>query len=172
VSGPVHLNLSNPGVKIHKVVTAEEMNHSASALFPEMDIVVFAAAVADYKPATESPSKIKRTRDEMKLTLTPTGDIAGKLGRQRTSGQILVGFALETENAENNAAKKLIEKNLDFIVLNRLHDNGAGFNVDTNKIIIIDKDNNQKNFELKSKDDVAKDIVDEIYNLMINGSHA
>jgi len=172
VSGPVHIDLGIPGVKIYPVVSAQEMNQKASALFPDMDIVVFAAAVADYKPVNQWSSKIKRTGDELVLTLTPTEDIAAKLGRQRLKGQILVGFALESENGVTNASRKLSEKNLDLIVLNRLNDPGAGFNVDTNKIIIIGKGNNQKDFELKSKHDVAKDIVDEIFNLMINGYYA
>lgn len=172
VSGPVHVGLENPGVKIHQIVSAEEMNQMASALFPDMDVVVFAAAVADYKPLNPLNSKIKRTGDELVITLIPTEDIAAKLGRQRSKGQILVGFALESDNPLANASRKLSDKNLDMIVLNRLNDPGAGFNVDTNKIIIIGKGNNQKVFELKSKDDVAKDIVDEIFNLMINGSNA
>lgn len=169
VSGPVHVSLENPGVKIHRVVSAEEMNHQAGTLFPEMDIVVFAAAVADYKPASQRPSKIKRTGDELTLTLVPTVDIAASLGRQKRPGQILAGFALESGNAIANATAKLYNKNLDLIVLNSLDEPGAGFNVDTNRIIIIGKDNNRKDFELKSKQDVAKDIVNEICNLMITG---
>ncbi|MFA5816457.1 MAG: bifunctional phosphopantothenoylcysteine decarboxylase/phosphopantothenate--cysteine ligase CoaBC [Bacteroidales bacterium] len=172
VSGPVHIDLGIPGVKIHPIVSAEEMNQKASTLFPDMDIIVFAAAVADYKPVNQLASKIKRTGDELVLTLIPTEDIAAKLGHQRLKGQILVGFALESENALTNASRKLSDKNLDLIVLNRLNDPGAGFDLDTNKIIIIGKDNNQKDFELKSKNNVAKDIVDEIFNLMINGSYA
>ena len=172
VSGPVAISLHDPAVNIHKVISAEEMNLSASALFPEMDIVVFVAAVADYRPEHQLASKLKRNVNTILLNLEPNEDIAGKLGRQRSGNQILVGFALETENGVTNALKKLADKNLDMIVLNRLNDPGAGFDVDTNKIIIIGKDNNQKKFELKSKDDVAKDIIDEIFNLMINRSHA
>jgi len=172
VSGPVHIDLENPAVKIHQILSAGEMNQVASILFPDMDIIIFAAAVADYKPSSQSESKIKRTGDEFTLTLTPTVDIAAKLGRQRSEEQILVGFALESDNHLANASEKLSEKNLDLIVLNRLNEPGAGFNVDTNRIIIIGKNNNHKHFELKSKDDVAKDIIDEIYNLMIYGSNA
>ena len=166
------MSLENPAVKIHQVVSADEMNRMASTLFPDMDIIVFAAAVADYKPVNPLASKIKRTADDLVLKLAPTEDIAAKLGRQRLKGQILVGFALESENAVANAFRKLADKKLDLIVLNRLSDPGAGFNVDTNKVIIIGKDNNQQDFELKSKDQVARDIVDEIFNLMINGSYA
>ncbi|MCX6225166.1 MAG: bifunctional phosphopantothenoylcysteine decarboxylase/phosphopantothenate--cysteine ligase CoaBC [Bacteroidia bacterium] len=172
VSGPVNISIGDPGVKTHQVVSAEEMNNMASALFPDMDIIVFAAAVADYKPANQLASKIKRAGDELVLTLIPTEDIAAKLGRQRLKGQILIGFALESENALTNASAKLSEKNLDLIILNRLNEPGAGFIVDTNKIIIIGKDNNRKDFELKSKQEVARDIVDEVFNLMINDLYA
>ncbi len=172
VSGPVQISLNNPAVNIQKVTSADEMNERATAIFPDMDIVVFAAAVADYKPENQLNSKIKRTSNNLILPLVPNEDIAGKLGRQRSENQVLVGFALESENGEINAAKKLSDKNLDMIVLNKLNVAGAGFDVDTNKIMIIGKDNNQKEFELKSKDDVAKDIINEIFNLMINRSYA
>lgn len=172
VSGPVNISPRHPGVNVHPVVSAEEMNVEASALFPDADIAVFAAAVADFRPLKTHESKIKRTGDELVLTLVPTTDIAAKLGRQRSKGQILVGFALESEDGVSNAAAKLESKNLDLIVLNRLNEPGAGFHVDTNRIIIIGKDNNRKDFELKSKDAVAGDIIDEIYNLMVNGSNA
>jgi phosphopantothenoylcysteine decarboxylase / phosphopantothenate---cysteine ligase len=172
ISGPVNLTAGSPSITVHPVTSADEMNSSAVALFPSMDVIVFAAAVADYKPAHPSESKIKRSGDPMVLQLVPNEDIAAKLGSRRRAGQILVGFALESENGLDNAFRKLEDKKLDLIVLNRLNDPGAGFNVDTNKIIIIGKDNNPKDFELKSKDDVAKDILDEIFNLMINGTHA
>jgi phosphopantothenoylcysteine decarboxylase/phosphopantothenate--cysteine ligase len=172
VSGPVSIGLPNPAVKIHPVVSADDMNQAASTLFPDMDIAIFAAAVADYKPSSQSESKIKRSGNDLLLNLIPNEDIAAKLGRLRSENQILVGFALESDDAVNNASRKLADKNLDLIVLNRINDPGAGFNVDTNRILIIGKDNIHKNFELKSKDNVAKDIVDEIFNLMINGSYA
>jgi len=172
VSGPVQIDLKHPGVNIHSVVSAGNMNSVSSAIFPEMDIVIFAAAVADYKPSLSYESKLKRTGDELILALEPTVDIAAKLGKLRSKSQILVGFALETDNGLENAIKKLEQKNLDLIVLNRLGDPGAGFNVDTNKVIIIGKDNNQKFFELKTKADVAEDIVNEIYNLMLQGTYA
>lgn len=172
VSGPVPITMEHPAITIHPVVAADEMNHQATALFAEMDIAIFAAAVADYKPVNISDSKIKRTGEDLILTLTPNDDIAAQLGSKKTRNQILVGFALESENGEVNASRKLKVKNLDLIVLNKLNDPGAGFNVDTNKIIILGKDNNRKDFELKSKSDVAKDIVDEIFNLMIPGTYA
>lgn len=170
VSGPVHVGINHPNVRVHPVISAEEMNLSASRLFPDMDIIVFAAAVADYRPESVSASKIRRTGDELVLNLVATEDIAAKLGHNRSKNQILVGFALETEQGEANAFRKLTDKNLDLIVLNRLQDPGAGFNVDTNKVILIGKDNIPKKFELKSKDDVARDIADEIFNLITNGS--
>jgi phosphopantothenoylcysteine decarboxylase / phosphopantothenate---cysteine ligase len=172
VSGPVHQELDHPLVSIHKVTSAEQMNQEASTHFPKADIAIFAAAVADYRPVSRQETKMKRTGVDLSIRLTPNDDIAAKLGRQRSGKQILVGFALESGNDGINAFKKLTEKNLDLIILNRLGDPGAGFNVDTNKIIIIGKDNNRRDFELKSKDDVAKDIADEIFNLMINSSYA
>jgi phosphopantothenoylcysteine decarboxylase/phosphopantothenate--cysteine ligase len=172
VSGPVHLSIKNPLVNVHHVISADQMNQKSSALFPGMDVVVFAAAVADYKPKTPIQSKIKRSDTDLMLALVPNEDIAAKLGRQKREGQILVGFALESDNGINNASRKLTEKNLDLIVLNQLNDPGAGFNVDTNKIVIIGKGNKQINFELKSKDNVAQDIILEVLNLMKNGSYA
>jgi phosphopantothenoylcysteine decarboxylase / phosphopantothenate---cysteine ligase len=172
VSGPVLIQNTHPMVRVHKVTSAEQMNQEASALFPGANIAIFAAAVADFRPVNQQASKMKRTGSDLGITLTPTVDIAAKLGQQRSVKQILVGFALESDNAELNAIKKLTDKNLDLLILNRLGEPGAGFNVDTNKVIIFGKDNNRKDFELKSKDDVAEDIVDEIFNLMINGSYA
>ena len=169
VTGPVQVTAASAEIKLYPVMTAAEMNSSASSLFPDCDIALFAAAVADYKPASPSFAKIRRTGDDLLLRLAPTSDIAAGLGRQKRDGQIVVGFALESDEGLASAIRKRSEKNLDLIILNRLTDAGAGFNVDTNKIIIIDKDNNQKDFELKSKDDVAVDILDEIFKLMSNG---
>jgi phosphopantothenoylcysteine decarboxylase/phosphopantothenate--cysteine ligase len=167
VSGPVQITTGNRRITIHPVGSAAEMDQMTSGLFRDMDIIVFAAAVADYRPASQLDSKIRRTGGELILKLVPTEDISARIGRQRLDGQILVGFALESENGESNAARKLSDKNLDLIILNHLNDPGAGFNVDTNRIIIIGRNNIRKDFELKSKQDVAKDIVDEIFNLMI-----
>ena len=111
-------------------------------------------------------NKLKRGRDSLTIQLKPTNDIAGDLGKLKTNQQILVGFALETNDELNNAYLKLQRKNLDFIVLNSLNDPGAGFGIDTNKITMIDKDNNQTFFELKSKTEVAKDIVAQIISEM------
>ena len=124
------------------------------------------AAVADYAPLAFTNKKTKREKSNWNLELKPTKDIAKALGEVKKEGQILVGFALETNDELENAVKKLKSKNLDFIVLNSLNEKGAGFKVDTNKITIIDKSNNQEFFELKSKTDVATDIVKKIEALM------
>ena len=128
-------------------------------IFPETDGAVMCAAVADYTPASFSDSKIKRGKDDLLLELKPTKDIAGDLGLIKTDNQTLVGFALETSDEYLNAFSKLKRKNLDLIVLNSLNDKEAGFGFDTNKITLIDKDNNLTFFELKSKTEVAADIV-------------
>jgi phosphopantothenoylcysteine decarboxylase/phosphopantothenate--cysteine ligase len=120
------------------------------------------AAVADFTPEKYSATKVKRGKDGLVIQLKPTTDIAGELGRMKTPRQLLVGFALETNDELQNAYAKLSKKNLDFIVLNSMNDRGAGFGVDTNKITLIDKDNNPTFFELKSKTGVAADIVDRI----------
>src|SRR5690606_39098643 len=127
----------------------------------ETDIAVFAAAVADYKPAEVAPQKIKKKGEDLSIVLTRTDDIAATLGKRKTNGQITVGFALETENEEQNALRKLKDKNFDLIVLNSLNDQGAGFAHDTNRVTLFD--GRKKNvFDLKSKHDVAKDIVQAI----------
>jgi phosphopantothenoylcysteine decarboxylase/phosphopantothenate--cysteine ligase len=131
----------------------------------EMDVIILAAAVADYSPAEKSSTKIKKKEGPLKIELERTTDIAATIGKNKKEGQILVGFALETNNAIDNATRKLHKKNFDFIVLNSLEDKGAGFKHDTNKISIIARDNKIKHFELKSKDETAKDIVDHIVHI-------
>ena len=143
------------------VVSAKEMYEAAKAEFSKSDIVFWAAAVADYTPSEISEQKIKKRTAELNLALIKTTDIALTLGGEKES-QFIVGFALETEEELNNAKKKLKKKDLDMIVLNSLNDKGAGFKHDSNKITIIDKDNNTLKFELKSKEEVAKDIIDEV----------
>ncbi len=161
VSGPV--SISKPeGVRVIDVKSAAEMLELCLQYFPETDITIMNAAVADYTPAYAADKKIKRTKDDMFIELKPTKDIAAELGKIKKNGQMLIGFALETDDEEKNAAGKLIKKNLDFIVLNSLQDKGAGFGHDTNKISILFKDNNIKKFELKTKQEVAKDILNEI----------
>jgi phosphopantothenoylcysteine decarboxylase/phosphopantothenate--cysteine ligase len=143
------------------VVSAKEMYDAAKVAFSESDIVFWAAAVADYTPSQFSEQKIKKSNLEISLALSKTTDIALTLDGEKES-QFIVGFALETEEEVNNAKEKLQKKNLDLIVLNSLNDKGAGFKHDSNKITIIDKDNNTLEFELKSKEEVAKDIIDEV----------
>jgi phosphopantothenoylcysteine decarboxylase/phosphopantothenate--cysteine ligase len=161
ISGPTEILSTNPTIKIKKVVSAEEMYHETSACFSESNIVVLAAAVADYKPVIKMLQKIKKN-EKLTLELEKTRDIAKTLGSLKAEHQIVVGFALETDNELENAKKKLLEKNLDFIVLNSLNDSGAGFGHDTNKVSIIDKYNNITEIELKSKVAIAKDIVELI----------
>ena len=166
VSGPVKLKVSNPGIQLISVESAQEMHEKCLFLFPETDGAVMCAAVADFTPITTSENKLKRGKDNFVLQLKPTADIAADLGRLKTPKQLLVGFALETNDELQNAYSKLKRKNLDFIVLNSMNDPGAGFGVDTNKITWIDSDNNQAFFELKSKVEVAADIVARIISEM------
>lgn len=162
ISGPVGVKATHSEITLIPVETAGEMHEQCLRIFPETDGGVMCAAVADFTPENYSENKIKRGKDELTIHLKPTADIAGTLGRLKTEKQLLVGFALETNDELENAYSKLIRKGLDFIVLNSMNDSGAGFGVDTNKITMIDKDNNQLFFELKSKTEVAADIVGRI----------
>ena len=166
VSGAVTVSTLNPKITVVKVTSANEMLQACEKYFPTTNGAILAAAVADYTVENVSETKMKRTENEMVLKLKPTTDIAAALGKMKIEQQILVGFALETNNEMENAIGKLKRKNLDFIVLNSLNDQGAGFATDTNKISIIDKNNKITNFELKPKNKVALDIVDymEVFN--------
>ena len=166
IAGPVSMECKNPGIKRVDVESACEMYDAAMQAFPSCDVAVLSAAVADYRPTQCAPVKMKRTADDMFIELTPNSDIAASLGAVKNENQLLVGFALETDNAEENARLKLQKKNLDFIVLNSLEDKGAGFACDTNKVTIIDK-HGKSDFPLKSKKDVAKDIVAHISRLLV-----
>jgi phosphopantothenoylcysteine decarboxylase/phosphopantothenate--cysteine ligase len=161
VSGPTSLEVTNKSISVHRVQTAEQMHEITTKLFPQMDGAILSAAVSDFKPDLSHSEKVKRGKDKWKLELEPTADIAESLGKAKQN-QLLVGFALETENELEHAKEKIQKKNLDFIVLNSLKDEGAGFQYDTNKVKIIDRENNIFDFELKSKGEVAKDIVDKI----------
>ncbi len=167
ISGTVNIPAPQ-NVKLLKVVTAEEMYNACIENYSDCDIAVMAAAVADYKPVNQSDKKVKRKGNNITIELEPTKDIAKELGSIKTDKQMLVGFALETNNEMQNAYGKLQKKNLDFIVLNSLQDKGAGFNYDTNKITIIDKSNNVDTFELKTKQQVAVDIVNKIEKMIDN----
>lgn len=161
VSGPSHLTISHDNITLVRVKSADEMYNEVHKHYAHFDIAICAAAVADYKPKTIADQKIKKNDAEMQITLVKNKDILFSLGEQKKH-QFLVGFALETQNEVENATKKLKKKNLDIIVLNSLNDKGAGFGKSTNKISIIDKKLNIKTFELKTKADVALDIVNEI----------
>lgn len=158
VAGPVSLPTPHPSIKRVDVESAREMYAAAVEAFEGCDAAILSAAVADYRPSQQADRKIKRTDDNMTIELEPNPDIAAALGRTKRNGQLLGGFALETNDGEANARLKLKKKNFDFIVLNSLEDKGAGFAVDTNKITIID-DKEATEYPLKSKAEVARDIV-------------
>lgn len=161
VSGPT--SLSTPAhIKRHDVVSAQDMLAACSIYFENADIVVMSAAVADYTPVEVAEKKLKKKAENLQVQLKKTTDILATLGAQKTAKQTLVGFALETDNELRNAQNKLVQKNLDYIVLNSMQDKGAGFSGDTNKITIIDRKGEIKHFELKSKQEVAEDIVTTI----------
>lgn len=166
VSGPTTLHTQHPGISVIPVTSAEDMYNKCTELFPETDITVLSAAVADYKPRAVADQKIKKTDAGLTIELTKTHDIAASLGKMKHNGQIIVGFALETQDESANALKKLESKNFDLIVLNSLRDKGAGFGHDTNKVSIIDRKHSVKAFELKDKKAVAHDIVSAILEKM------
>ena len=167
ISGPVQQQLKYP-VRWFAVESADQMYNAACSFFAEADAAILSAAVADFTPEQVADAKIKREKEgEMTLRLKPTKDIAACLGQMKKDRQVLVGFALETNDEQHNAEDKLRRKNLDFIVLNSLNDKGAGFRYDTNKISIIDRES-KTDFPLKSKAEVAADIVDRLVEVMKN----
>jgi len=168
IAGPTHLTIANQSIHMKRVTSAEEMFQASIAVFPSVDITVLSAAVADFSPSTQASQKIKKTELGLTIDLTKTKDIAAELGKIKKPGQFTVGFALETENEIENAEKKIISKNFDLIVLNSLNDNGAGFGHDTNQITLIDRKNKAQKFSLKTKKEVARDIV----NAIIDRTHA
>ena len=162
VCGPVNLKTCHPAIRRVDVESAAQMYEVTSKEFVNSDVAVLSAAVADFTPKEKADHKIKRGKDDLLLELLPTKDIAAELGRIKTASQLLIGFALETNDEEINALSKMQRKNLDMIVLNSLNDKGAGFSVDTNKVTILDKAGDKTVYELKTKVEVAKDIVDQI----------
>lgn len=168
VHGPVNPSELIPDIEKISTTSAAEMYSACRNLLPAIDIFIGAAAVADFTPQSPADSKIKKTETDngMQLTLVKTNDILKELSGMRKPHQIVVGFALETDNAVANAQKKLSEKNLDMIVLNTLEDSGAGFGHNTNKITIIDRYNNISTFELKSKSEAAIDIANHLSKIM------
>lgn len=164
IAGPVALKTQNPNIQRINVESAREMNDAATKAFSQCDGAILSAAVADFSPKSFENEKIKK-KGEMTLELQSTPDIAKNLGKVKTEKQFLVGFALETNDEENNAQQKLKRKNFDFIVLNSMKEENTCFGFDTNKIRIIHKTGEIKNFDLKAKTEVAQDIVNEIINL-------
>jgi len=162
VSGPTHETITHTNVTLTRVTTAAEMATVCMEKFKTAEIAILSAAVADFTPVNKASEKIKREKENYTIELKPTTDIAAELGKIKRNNQIIVGFALETNNEEANAKGKLERKNLDFIVLNSLQDKGAGFGGDTNKIKIYCKDGEVFSFGLKSKKEVAADIIDTI----------
>ena len=163
VTGPVHQTLEHPNIHRINVESAREMNEEATKYFPSMAAAILCAAVADYRPLTQADKKIKREQTgELTLQLVPNPDIAAALGQRKKEHQVVVGFALETNNEMENAQAKLARKNLDFIVLNSLANKGSGFGVNTNQIVILDKKGTKETFPLKLKSEVAEDIVDKL----------
>lgn len=158
ISGPTSQKTSNKNIEIHRVTSAKEMYDEVFKCYENVDIAIASAAVADYAPKIVAKEKIKKSEEEFTIELVKNPDILKTMGEKKTH-QFLVGFALETQNEEENAKSKLQKKNLDMIVLNSLRDEGAGFQKDTNKVKILTH-SEQKEFSLKSKDEVAKDILD------------
>jgi len=164
ISGPVHLKLNHPNVHITNVETVDEMSEEMHKNFEESTIVISAAAVGDYQPRVRQSEKIKKSGDSLNLELVKTKDILFELGKIKKN-QLLIGFALETENEFDNASKKLVKKNLDAIVLNSLKVEGAGFGNTTNKVEFVTANAVKKSIPLKDKRDVAKDIWSEILKI-------
>lgn len=166
ISGPTALSLSSKTIKRIDVVSADDLLEATLAEFGKADITVMSAAVADYKPEQVADQKIKKKEQAFSLNLIKTTDILAELGKKKRANQVLVGFALETENEVAHASEKLKRKNLDLIVLNSLNDEGAGFKSDLNKITILDKQLSAETFVLKPKNEVAQDICQKILALM------
>ncbi|HET6992455.1 MAG TPA: bifunctional phosphopantothenoylcysteine decarboxylase/phosphopantothenate--cysteine ligase CoaBC, partial [Bacteroidia bacterium] len=171
VAGPVTLKTKHPGIQRKDVVSAQEMFEACTSIFPSCDSAILAAAVADFRPKKIADSKIKKENGGLsEISLEETPDILASLGKMKKKNQVLAGFALETDNEIVNAKAKLQKKNLDFIVLNSLKESGVGFGADTNRITIFTKAGKTINFELKSKSEVASDIVDHLAKVFQNES--
>lgn len=160
VSGPVNLTVNNPAINVISVESASQMFNECMRVWPECNVAIMTAAVADYRPAEPSQTKIKREGNAVPtLALTENPDIAAALGACKSKDQTLVGFALETDHAQENGTKKIASKNLDMVVVNSLADKGAGFGTDTNKVTVITENGNVTSLPLMSKDDVASEII-------------
>lgn len=165
ISGPVNLNVSHPNIHRIDVESAEQMYQAAKEAYAQADAGILCAAVADFTPEQTADHKIKREKDDLVLRLKPTQDIAAALGKEKKPHQLLVGFALETNDEILHAQDKLVRKNFDFIVLNSLNDKGAGFRCDTNKITIIERQG-ETSYPLKGKKEVAEDIIDKLASIL------
>lgn len=165
ICGPVSIKTNHSNIHRTDVESAAQMYQAATETFPGMDAAILCAAVADFTPSEVADNKIKREGNKLILELAPTKDIAQALGQMKKENQVMVGFALETNDEENHAKEKLQKKNLDFIVLNSLQDEGAGFQHNTNKVTLIDKEG-EAEFPLKSKKEVAKDIVNKLVSII------
>lgn len=164
ILGPSDIKFDNSDIRITNVITAAEMHHHCLSHFPDSDIIIMSAAVADFTPKDTIEKKIKKEDGLNTISLVPTIDILSELGKSKTGKQILVGFALETDNEKLNAKKKLSNKNLDIIVMNSLNDEGAGFSHNTNKVTIFTKLGEELYFDLKSKSEVAFDLLKVVEN--------
>jgi phosphopantothenoylcysteine decarboxylase/phosphopantothenate--cysteine ligase len=164
ITGPTHLKLSHPNLSLTRIQTALELESEVKKIWNEMQIGVFAAAVADYRPEAIEKEKIKKQEEELTIRLIKNPDVLAWAGANKNANQLLVGFALESQNLIENGRDKLQRKNADVIVMNSIKDEGAGFEYETNKISILDRDNKLSTFELKSKDLVARDVVNYIAN--------
>lgn len=162
VSGPVSLLTNHPNIQRIDVVSADQMFAASMQYFGDCNGAIMTAAVADYAPLITEKEKLKRSKDKLILELRANKDIAAELGKIKRTNQFLVGFALESQNETHNALAKIHSKNLDMIVLNSLRDQGAGFGHDTNKITILTSEGQELNYPLKSKQEVAKDIVEQV----------
>ncbi|HBF22166.1 MAG: bifunctional phosphopantothenoylcysteine decarboxylase/phosphopantothenate--cysteine ligase CoaBC [Owenweeksia sp.] len=167
VLGPGSARPGDSTIEVHDVVSADEMNEACQEIFTNMDIAILSAAVADYKPAKKADQKIKKSGDNLEILLVENPDILRGLGERKSDGQVLVGFALETQNAVPNAIQKLHKKNCDLIVLNTPSEKGSGFGYDTNEVILIGRDEKTHTLELKSKSEIAKEILDHICNHLL-----
>lgn len=166
ITGPVNRSTNNQRIKRTDVTTAAQMFEAVTDAFSNAHIIIMSAAVADFTPQNPSPQKIKKDNQQKSILLKPTQDILAALGEKKRAGQLLIGFALETNNELDNATKKLHTKNLDFIVLNSLKDKGAGFIHDTNKVTILTRSGDQHDYPLKSKTAVAADILDKAVEML------
>ncbi|PJA07217.1 MAG: bifunctional phosphopantothenoylcysteine decarboxylase/phosphopantothenate--cysteine ligase CoaBC [Flavobacteriales bacterium CG_4_10_14_0_2_um_filter_32_8] len=166
IAGPTKLTSPSNSIQRIDVKSAAEMNQEVQNNYKKADIIIMAAAVADYTPLVVARNKLKKTEKELQIQLIATQDILSSIGQVKSNKQLLIGFALETSNEIKNAKEKLSRKNLDLIVLNSLNDKGAGFEYDTNKVTLIDKNNKVEKCELKSKSEVASDIFNKIISLL------